>query len=103
MFIKFFQNGKEVTLKTPTKIFYSKVEIKNYKKAICVVVHKKFLKEKKKNSLEKLGLSLLNDEISLINYYEKKQKIKFKKQRKTFIIKLKKDENTLVKIQNDLF
>lgn len=102
MFIKFFQDGEEKTLRVPIKINHSMVEIKNMKKVICVIVRKKCLKETKQIKLKRIGISLLEDKISLSMYCIQKQKIK-SRNKKTFIVKLKKDVNSLVKIQRDLF
>ena len=104
MTIEFIQNGKKKVLKTPRKTTYSTVVIKNMKKAICIVVRKKSLREKKRIKLKSLGESLLADKITLNTYYKEKEKELVKSRRKkTFKIKILKDENSIVKIQKELF
>ena len=104
MIIEFFSNGRKKILKTPRKTKYSNVVIENLKRVILIVVRKKDLKTKRRLRLKSLGESLLMDQINLSQYWKEKERImNITRRRKTFVIKIKKDESSLVKIQNQFF
>lgn len=104
MIVEFTQNGIKRVLRTPKKSKYSNVVIKNLKSVILVVVRKKQLIEKRQSKLNRLGKLLLIDKICLQTYYIEKEKAKnITRRKKTFKIKVLKDKDSLVKIQNFLF
>jgi ribonuclease BN (tRNA processing enzyme) len=103
MYIEFFQNGLKIKIKTPRKIKQSQVFIRNTKQNIVVSVKKIETKNIRTKKLKKIGQYLLDNKISLNEYLIVKERIRNRAKQKYQIIKLKKDKNSLVKIQKNLF